>query len=127
VEQQELVFDPDYPFLLTTGRSLFHFHTGTMTRRVHLLDRECPKPTVDINPEDAKALGVRRGEKVVVESMEHKLEIEANVTEEVPRGTVFIPFHFSEAPANLLTAKNLDPKSKIPDFKRTFVRIRGLD
>jgi formate dehydrogenase alpha subunit len=127
VEQQELDFDPDYPFLLTTGRSLFHFHTGTMTRRVHLLDRECPKPTVDINPEDAKALGVRRGEKVVVESGEHKLEIEANVTEEVPRGTVFFPFHFQEAPANLLTAKNLDPKSKIPDFKRTFVRIRRLD
>jgi formate dehydrogenase alpha subunit len=127
VEQQELNFDPNYPFLLTTGRSLFHFHTGTMTRRVHLLDRERPKPTVDINPEDAKSLGVRGGQRVVVESMEHKLEIEADVTEDVPRGTVFIPFHFQEAPANMLTAKNLDPKSKIPDFKRTFVRIRRAD
>ena len=127
VEQPELDFDPDYPLLLTTGRSLFHFHTGTMTRRVHLLDRERPGPTVDINPEDAKALGVRRGQMVVVESAEHKLEIEADVTEEVPRGTVFIPFHFQEAPANLLTVKNLDPKSKIPDFKRTHVRIRRAD
>ncbi len=127
VEQPELDFDPEYPFLLTTGRSLFHFHTGTMTRRVHLLDRECPRAIVDINPEDAKALGVRRGQRVVVESGEHKLEIEADVTEEVPRGTVFIPFHFQEAPANLLTVKNLDPKSKIPDFKRTHVRIRRAD
>jgi len=70
---------------------------------------------------------VRRGQKVVVESREHSLEIEIEVTEQVPKGTVFIPFHFQEAPANLLTVKNLDPKSKIPDFKRTCVRIRRSD
>ncbi len=127
VEHQDLDVDPEYPFLLTTGRSLFHFHTGTMTRRVHLLDRELPRATVDINPEDATALGVRRGQRVVVESREHRLEIEADVTEVVPKGTVFIPFHFQETPANLLTVKNLDPKSKIPDFKRTCVRIRRAD
>jgi len=127
VEHLELEVDPEYPFLLTTGRSLFHFHTGTMTRRVHLLDREIPRPAVDINPEDAAALGVRRGQRVLVESREHSLEIEVDVTGVVPKGTVFIPFHFNEAPANLLTVQNLDPKSKIPDFKRTSVRIRRAD
>jgi len=127
VVHQELDADPEYPLLLTTGRSLFHFHTGTMTRRTHLLDRELSRPTVDINLEDATALGVRRGSRVVVESREESLEIEADVSEVVPKGMVFIPFHFSEAPANQLTAKNLDPKSKIPDFKRTPVRIRRAD
>ena len=127
VEQQELAEDLDYPLLLTTGRSLFHFHTGTMTRRTHLLDRERPKAAVDINPADAAALGVRSGTMVVVESVRGGIEIEARLTEEVPMGTVYIPFHFAEAPANQLTARTLDPTSKIPCLKRTPVRIRRAD
>ena len=127
VEQQELAEDLDYPLLLTTGRSLFHFHTGTMTRRTHLLDRERPKAAVDINPADAAALGLRSGTMVVVESATGSLEIEARLTEEVPMGTVYIPFHFAEAPANRLTSRTLDPRSKIPDLKRTPVRIRRAD
>jgi formate dehydrogenase major subunit/formate dehydrogenase alpha subunit len=127
VEQQHLPEDLDYPLFLTTGRSLFHFHTGTMTRRTHLLDRERPKATVDINPADAAALGVRSGTMVVVESATGSLEIEARLTAEVPMGTVYIPFHFAEAPANQLTTRTLDPTSKIPGLKRTPVRIRRAD
>ena len=127
VEQQKVAEDLDYPLLLTTGRSLFHFHTGTMTRRTHLLDRERPKAAVDINPADAAALGLRSGTMVVVESATGSLEIEARLTEEVPMGTVYIPFHFAEAPANRLTSRTLDPRSKIPDLKRTPVRIRRAD
>lgn len=119
--------DPEYPLLLTTGRSLFHFHTGSMTRRTPLLDRELPKPAVEMNPEDAAALGVRSGGRVVVESASGSLEVEARTTDSVPPGTVFFPFHFAEAPANLLTAADLDPRSKIPEFKRTPVRIRRLE
>lgn len=127
VEQQELAENLDYPLLLTTGRSLFHFHTGTMTRRTHLLDRERPKAAVDINPEDGAALGVRSGTRVVVESATGSLDIGARLTAEVPRGTVYIPFHFAEAPANRLTARTLDPTSKIPGLKRTPVRIRRAE
>lgn len=127
VEQQKVAEDLDYPLLLTTGRSLFHFHTGTMTRRTHLLDRERPKAAVDINPADAAALGLRSGTMVVVESATGSLEIEARLTEVVPMGTVYIPFHFAEAPANRLTSRTLDPRSKIPDLKRTPVRIRRAD
>lgn len=127
VELLAMGSDPEYPLLLTTGRSLFHFHTGSMTRRTHLLDRESPKAAVEMNPEDAAALGVRSGVRVVVESAAGSLEVEARTTDSVPPGTVFFPFHFAEAPANLLTAADLDPKSKIPEFKRTPVRIRRLE
>ena len=127
VELLDMDSDPEYPFLLTTGRSLFHFHTGSMTRRTPLLDRELPKPAVEMNPEDAAALGVRSGGRVVVESASGSLEVEARTTDSVPPGTVFFPFHFAEAPANLLTAADLDPRSKIPEFKRTPVRIRRLE
>ncbi|MGB3944395.1 MAG: molybdopterin dinucleotide binding domain-containing protein, partial [Methanothrix sp.] len=90
-------------------------------------DRERPKAAVDINPADAAALGVRSGTMVVVESVRGGIEIEARLTEEVPVGTVYIPFHFAEAPANQLTARTLDPTSKIPGLKRTPVRIRRAD
>jgi formate dehydrogenase alpha subunit len=119
--------DQEYPLLLTTGRSLYHFHTGTMTRRTSLLDREVPTPYVEINPEDAKVLGVRNGQKVIVESRRGQLQLDAKVTPDIPQGTIFIPFHFNEAPANVLTGQALDPISKIPELKVTAARIRRAE
>jgi len=125
-DPQELP-DDEYPFILTTGRSLYHFHTGTMTRRTSLLDREVPLPTVEINPRDAERLGIRNGQRVIVESRRGHLSIDAKVTPEIPEKTIFIPFHFSDAPANVLTSQALDPLSKIPEFKVAAARIRRAD
>lgn len=119
--------DDEYPFVLTTGRSLYHFHTGTMTRRTSLLDREIPLPTVEINPHDAERLGIRNGQRVIVESRRGHLHMDAKVTPDIPEKTLFIPFHFNEAPANALTLQALDPSSKIPEFKVSAARIRRAD
>ena len=129
VEHREPIESTDehYPLLLTTGRSLYHFHTGTMTRRTSLLDREIPGPYVEMNPEDAKKLGVRSGQKVVVESRRGQLCMDAKLTTDVPKGTLFVPFHFNEACANVLTGQAVDPQSKIPEFKVTAARVRRAD
>ncbi len=115
--------DEDYPLLLTTGRLLQHFHTGTMTRRSEVLDTLIPECLVEINPNDAKRLGVEDGEEVRVESRRGVIVAKANITERSPEGSIFIPFHFSEAAANLLTNAALDPVSKIPEFKVCAVRV----
>lgn len=119
--------DDEYPFLLTTGRCLYHFHTGTMTRRTSLLDREIPLPTVEINQHDAERLGIRNGQRVIVESRRGQLHMDAKVTADIPEKTIFIPFHFNEAPANALTIQALDPTSKIPELKVAAARIRRAD
>ncbi|MBS1193267.1 MAG: Formate dehydrogenase, alpha subunit, partial [Methanomicrobia archaeon] len=92
--------DADYPFTLNTGRSLYHFHTGTMTRRTSLLDREIPAPFVEINLEDARLMGIREGMKVRVETRRGSIAAEARLVDSLPRGSLFMPIHFSEAPAN---------------------------
>jgi formate dehydrogenase alpha subunit len=116
--------DEEYPFLLTTGRLLQHFHTGTMTRRSEVLETLAPECPVEINPEDAMRLGVGDGDEVRVESRRGEIVAKARVTERSPAGSVFIPFHFSEAAANLLTNPALDPSSKIPELKVCAVRIK---
>jgi formate dehydrogenase alpha subunit len=116
--------DEEYPLLLTTGRSLYHFHTGTMTRRTSLLEREVPAPFVQINPDDAGKKGIRNSQMVVVETRRGSIKLGAQVTSDVPLGHIFVPFHFSEAPANELTIQSLDPKSKIPELKVSAARIR---
>ena len=102
VEHQEPceAADQDYPFLLTTGRSLYHFHTGTMTRRTSLLDREVPNPALEVNPQDAKQLGIRSGQRVTVESRRGKVCLEAKVTACVPA------VHWSKSDAAISTAGN---------------------
>ena len=109
--------DSEYPYILTTGRLMFHFHTGTMTRRTSLLNHEVPTGFVEVNPEDAKALGIADTEKIEVRSRRGAIEIAAMVTKKVPKGTVFIPFHFAECAANVLTNPALDPDAKIPELK----------
>ncbi len=118
--------DADYPMMLTTGRSLYHFHTGTMTRRTSLLDREAPVPFVEINPEDAKLMGIRVGMRVKVETRRGSIEAEARLVKGLPKGYLFLPIHFSEAPANALTAQNLDPNSKIAELKVSAARLQKV-
>jgi formate dehydrogenase alpha subunit len=118
--------DDDYPMILTTGRMMFHYHTGTQTRRTRALDQEVPTGSVELNPDDAKRLGVRDGQMVEVRSRRGKIHIQAEVTKKVKPGVVFIPFHFAECAANLLTNPALDPVAKIPEFKTCAVAVETV-
>ena len=115
--------DADYPLLFNTGRTGMHWHTGTMTRRSHLLDREEHVPFIEIHPDDASRYAVRHRQRLSVESRRGRIEVVATVTDRVPPGQVFMPFHFAEGAANALTNNALDPESGIPEFKVCAVRI----
>jgi len=115
--------DKEYPFILTTGRLMFQYHTGTMTRRVPALERELPTGFVEINVGDAKKLSIAQGEKVKVRSRRGEIEIKALVTNGIRPGVVFIPFHFAECAANELTGRNIDPEAKIPELKVCAVKV----
>ncbi len=115
--------DAEYPFILTTGRLMFQFHTGTMTRRIPRLERELPTGYVEINPKDAKKLSISQGDMVKVQSRRGEIRIRALVTEEILPGVVFIPFHFAECAANVLTSRYLDPEAKIAELKVCAVKI----
>ena len=118
--------DAEYPLILTTGRMLFHYHTGSMTRRSPTLDNEVKTGFVEINPEDAKALGVKDGEKVKVKSRRGEIEIAAKVTPDIMKGIIFIPFHFVECCANKLTIAALDPFAKMPEFKVCAAKVEVI-
>jgi predicted molibdopterin-dependent oxidoreductase YjgC len=118
--------DEEYPFTLTTGRIMFHYHTGSLTRRSEKLHQEVPEGYVEISPEDADRLGLGKSEPVRVISRRGELETKAWITRRVPPGTVFIPFHFAEAAANLLTNPALDPIAKIPEYKVAAVRVEKI-
>jgi predicted molibdopterin-dependent oxidoreductase YjgC len=118
--------DDVYPFYLTTGRIYQHWHTGSMSRRITTLVRERPEGFVEINPVDAKILEVGNRELVRVISRRGSMTIKARITDNVPEKSVFIPFHFSETPANLLTHTGCDPKAKIPEFKVCAVRVEKV-
>lgn len=118
--------DDEYPFLLTTGRTYFHWHTGTMTRRTHLLDREERQSFVEINPGDALLFKIRDGDSIHIATRRGEVMTKAKTTAVVPKGVLFMPFHFAEGAANVLTNNNLDPESHIPEFKVAAARIRKL-
>jgi formate dehydrogenase alpha subunit len=118
--------DKEYPLLLSTGRVLYHFHTGSMTRRDEGLNFRYPEGHVEVNPVDAMEMGVEDGEKVRVASRRGKIEIPVQVTPRSPQGTIFIPFHFFEAAANRLTNTALDPIGKIPEYKVCAVKVEKL-
>jgi formate dehydrogenase alpha subunit len=115
--------DRKYPLVLTTGRSLYHFHTGTMTRKVAGLNVLKKDGEVEINPVDASRLGIADGDRVKVSSRRGEVVAKANVTEVSPQGVVFMTFHFAESPANRLTNPALDPVAKIPEYKVCAVRV----
>src|SRR5229473_3975061 len=115
--------DDEYPFVMNTGRQLYHWHTGTMTRRASGLDAREPTAIVEIHPEDAKQLGVHEGELVRLTSRRNSMVTAARISDRVARGQVFVPFHFREAAANLLTNPVLDPYAKMAELKVCAVRI----
>ena len=119
--------DPDFPFVLNTGRVLEHWHTGSMTRRAKVLNRLSPRPFVEVAADDLEAAGIRDRERVRVVSRRGSIELEARASARVTPGSVFIPFHFAEAAANLLTIDALDPHAKIPEFKVCAVRLEKPD
>jgi formate dehydrogenase alpha subunit len=114
--------DDEYPFVLSTGRVLYHWHGGTMTR-VSALDAIWPECTVELHPHDAARLGLATGDWADIASRRGTISARLLVTGRSPQGTVFIPFHFAEAAANVLTDNRLDARAKIPDYKVCGVRI----
>lgn len=118
--------DEQYPFILTTGRSLYHYHTGTMTRRVDGLNILKERETVEINPGDASLLGLGEDDRVRVTSRRGEIEAAVKITPNSPAGMVSMSFHFSESPANLLTNPALDPVAKIPELKVCAVRVEKI-
>jgi predicted molibdopterin-dependent oxidoreductase YjgC len=118
--------DDEYPYHLTTGRVLFHWHGGTMTRRSRL-DEAFPEPIIEMHPDDAQHLGMISGDWAEVASRRGRVVCRVLVTGRSPVGTVFLPFHFAEAAANLLTLDKVDARAKIPDFKMAAVRLCKAD
>ncbi|MDP2602906.1 MAG: formate dehydrogenase subunit alpha [Deltaproteobacteria bacterium] len=114
--------DEEFPFILTTGRLLEHWHGGTLTRHSKL-DDLYPEARVEINPADAARLKIDDGQAVRVSSRRGTIVLRAWVTARATAGVVFVPMHFAEAAANLLTIDTLDPKAKIPEYKACAVRI----
>jgi formate dehydrogenase major subunit/formate dehydrogenase alpha subunit len=117
--------DQDYPFLLTTGRVLYQYHTGTMTRRSEALNACAPDCFVEVNPKDASNLGLVDGQPVKVTSRRGSLIARAQVADTTDEGTVFIPMHYFEAAVNKLTIAALDPQAKIPEYKVCAVRLEN--
>jgi formate dehydrogenase alpha subunit len=118
--------DTVFPLILTTGRCIWQWHTGTMTRRSVSLEAEEPTGWIEINPEDAKALGIKDKEKVRAVTRRGQIEVPARVTKDIKKGVTFMPFHYKECAANILTNNALDPVAKIPEFKACAVRVEKL-
>ena len=118
--------DAEYPFVLTTGRVIWQWHTGTMTRRSWSLEKEAPIGWIEINTEDAKELGIKDQEVVRASTRRGSIDIPARVTPEIVKGVMFIPFHYREHPANRLTHNALDPIAKIPEFKACAVKVEKI-
>ncbi len=114
--------DDDYPFILSTGRVLYHWHGGTLTRG-SVLNQIWPECTVEMHPNDATRLGLATGNWVDVSSRRGTITVRLLVTGRSPEGTVFIPFHFAEAAANVLTDNRIDKRAKIPDYKVCGVKV----
>jgi formate dehydrogenase alpha subunit len=116
----------DYPLILSTGRVLYHYHTGTMTRKSKGLEEKAPECLIEISAVDAQSLKIADGDRVKVLSRRGDLEARIKITERSPQGTIFIPFHYAEAAANRLTQTALDPVAKIPELKVCAVRIEKI-
>jgi formate dehydrogenase major subunit len=115
--------DREYPLVLITGRQLEHWHTGSMTRRSSVLDAIEPAPTVSVHPLDLDAIGAEGGDVLTVESRRGKVSLFARADDGIPQGSVFIPFCYYEAAANMLTNQALDPFAKIAEVKYCAVRV----
>ncbi len=117
------ITNKDYPFILTTGRVLYHFHTSTMTGRTKIKDLFYSENLLEMNDEDAKELGIKDGDEVKLISKNGEVKVKVSTTSRISRGVVFLPFHFMEGSCNWLMGRYLDPVSKIPELKVCPVRI----
>jgi predicted molibdopterin-dependent oxidoreductase YjgC len=118
--------DQDYPLILTTGRIMFHFHTGTLSRRADKLNKEVPEAYIEMHPDDARKVAMGPDNRVRVISRRGQIELVVRVTDRIKPGVVFIPFHFAEAAANALTNSAFDPVAKIPEYKVCGVKVEAL-
>jgi predicted molibdopterin-dependent oxidoreductase YjgC len=119
--------DPEYPVILSTGRLLEHFHTGTMSRNSRILHELVSENYVEMNKNDASNFNVKDGEIVSVSTRRGSIRLKAKITERPMANVVFIPFHFYEAAANKLTIDALDPTCKIPEFKVCACKIEKVN
>lgn len=119
--------DIDYPFILTTGRSLYHYHTASMTRRSHALNVHQPRNVVQINPKSATQLGIADQDLVRLSSRRGSIELHAELSDALPEMTLFTYFHFAESPANALThAEAFDPIAGIPEYKVSAAKLEKI-
>jgi formate dehydrogenase major subunit len=118
--------DHEYPFILSTGRQLEHWHTGAMTRRAHVLDTLEPTAIAQVSRGTIAKLGIQAGDPIRVTSRRGTVELYSRQDDAVPDGVVFIPFAYVEAAANILTNPKLDPFGKIPEFKFCAVKIEAI-
>ena len=118
--------DDEYPLMLTTDRSLFHYHTGSMTRRVAGLNQLDKEELLKINPKDAAELGLGDSEMVQIISRRGQTQVKTKFTNICPPGLVSMTFHFAESPTNVLTNAALDPIAKIPETKVCAVRVEKI-
>jgi formate dehydrogenase major subunit len=117
--------DKEYPFVLSTGRVLYHYHTGTMTLRSKGPIERYPESLAEINPADAEKLGIADGQIVKVSSRRGTVEVKALLTHKSAPGIIFMNFHFAEAPVNVLTNPAMDPTGKIPEYKVCAVKLEA--
>lgn len=117
--------DSEYPFTLITGRRLYHYHTGTMSRR-SMMGEHVPEDHLEMNPADAKKLNIKDGDRVRVTTRRGSVEIKVALTDKVPEGTVFASFHFFESPVNQVTNPARDPMAKTPELKYSAAKIEKL-
>ena len=113
----------EYPFILTTGRNLYQYHSGSMTRRVGAIEKHAGEAYVELHPADGQRLGIKDGDMISVRSRRGKVDIKARISRRVSEGMVFIPMHYREAAANVVTNDALDPVVKIPELKVCAVAI----
>jgi len=116
----------EYPFFLSTGRVLYHYNSGTMTRKVDGLRTVFPESIIEINPLDAEKKGIANGSMVKIRSRQGEIATRARLTGKSPEGIVFIPFHFREAAVNVLIRNTLDPVARIPAFKICAVNVEPV-
>ena len=115
--------DDEYPFLLTTGRILEHYHTGTMTCKGKALNKLYPEPLAEINPIDAIDLGIGSGDVVHITSRKGDIKVKTRISQQTDRGVVFLPFHVSKSPADILMINAIDSKDKIPEYNVCAVKV----
>ncbi len=118
--------DEQYPFLLSTGRNLYHYHTGSMTRRCDVLKKIQDEEFVEINPVDANNLDIKEGQLLAIFSRRGEVTARARITKRSPEGMVFMTFHFAESPTNQLTNSVTDPISGIPELKICAINIQKV-